>query len=206
MSGMDTSLMMDTTTDRDVGTGHASAVNGQAVPPRRQYTLEVERRIVEVSVPVRKGTTLGDQWVPAERLLRDPFDHSQGPSQLAVLARGWCAAVGRGDRLAEVGKASARYPQLYSRVGFVHEFKPLSQADVRQLLRDGWGSAGVSFSDETMIDDEALAMLIRVAEGRFRLLHRLLTQISRLLEINNLDRVTTAVVAAARESLVIGTA
>ena len=56
-----------------------------------------------VSVPVRKGTTLGGQWVPAERLRRDPFDHShQGLSQLAGLARGRAVAVGRGDRPAEV--------------------------------------------------------------------------------------------------------
>jgi hypothetical protein len=58
----------------------------------------------------------------------------------------------------------------------------------------------------TAIDEEALAMLIRVAEGRFRLLHRLLQQMARVLEINRLDRVTAPVVEAARESLVIGTA
>ena len=49
-------------------------------------------------------------------------------------------------------------------------------------------------------------MLIRVAEGRFRLLHRLFQQIDRVLEINKLDRVTAPVVEAARERLVIGTA
>ena len=38
----------------------------------------------------------------------------------------------------------------------------------------------------------------------FRLLHRLLTQMERILEINRLNRVMGAVVAAARESLVIG--
>jgi len=59
-----------------------------------------------VSVPVRKGTTLGGQWVPAERLLRDPCDHPLGPSQLAGLARGRSVAVGRGDRLAEVVRMS----------------------------------------------------------------------------------------------------
>ena len=42
------------------------------------------------------------------------------------------------------------------------------------------------------------------AMERFRLLDQLLTQIARVLEINELDRVTVAVVNAARESLVIG--
>jgi len=103
-------------------------------------------------------------------------------------------------------KRLARYPQLYSRVGFVHEFRPLSQADVRQLLREGWLPSGVSFPDEGLIDEEAIATLIRIAEGKFRLLHRLLTQIGRVIEINRLDKVTREVVEAARESLVIGTA
>jgi hypothetical protein len=40
----------------------------------------------------------------------------------------------------------------------------------------------------------------------FRLLHRLLTQIGRILEINKLEQVIHPLVEAARESLVIGTA
>ncbi len=64
-------------------------------------------------------------------------------------------------------KRLSRYPQLYSRVGFVHEFRPLSQADVWQLLREGWGPPDVLLSDE-VIDEDALTMLIRVSDGRFR--------------------------------------
>src|SRR5215510_7519964 len=48
--------------------------------------------------------------------------------------------------------------------------------------------------------------IIRVTGGNFRLLHRLLTQIARLVEINALRTITSEVVEAARESLVIGTA
>jgi DNA transposition AAA+ family ATPase len=103
-------------------------------------------------------------------------------------------------------KRLARYPQLYSRVGFVHEFRTLSQADVRQLLREGWGPSGASLSDEDLIDEEALATLIRVSEGRFRILYRLLQQINRVMEINRLDKATREVVEAARENLVIGAA
>lgn len=40
--------------------------------------------------------------------------------------------------------------------------------------------------------------------GNFRLLTRLLTQIERVLEVNELQRVSTGVVEVARASLVIG--
>jgi DNA transposition AAA+ family ATPase len=103
-------------------------------------------------------------------------------------------------------KRLARYPQLYSRVGFVYEFKPLSQADVRQLLREGWLPSGVALPDEGLIDEEALATLLRHAEGKFRALHHLLQQIGRIMEINGLDKVTREVVEDARKNLVIGTA
>jgi hypothetical protein len=54
-------------------------------------------------------------------------------------------------------------------------------------------------------DEETLAAVLRITGGNFRLLDRLLTQISRGLEINELQQITPAVVEAARESLVIGT-
>jgi Cdc6-like AAA superfamily ATPase len=46
--------------------------------------------------------------------------------------------------------------------------------------------------------------VIRVTNGNFRLLHRLLTQIERILEINSRIVLTKGVVEAARETLVIG--
>lgn len=45
---------------------------------------------------------------------------------------------------------------------------------------------------------------MKVTNGNFRLIHRLFTQIERILEINNLTSITTEVVEAARTSLVIG--
>lgn len=103
-------------------------------------------------------------------------------------------------------KRLSRYPQLYSRVGFVHAFRPLSEAQVRQLLQRKWVPGGVTLPQEGIADEEARAAIIRVTGGNFRLLHRLLTQIARLVEINALHTVTSQVVEAARESLVIGIA
>lgn len=103
-------------------------------------------------------------------------------------------------------KRLARYAQLYSRVGFVHAFRPLRAEDIRQLLQERWAPAGVSLPKEGIVEEEAaVAALIRISEGNFRLLHRLLTQVARLMEINALKKVTSQVVEAARESLVIGT-
>jgi DNA transposition AAA+ family ATPase len=100
-------------------------------------------------------------------------------------------------------KKLARYPQFYSRIGFVHEFRPLRAPEVRCLLEQHWAPAGVMLPP-TPPDPETVAVIIRVTGGNFRLLNRLLTQIERILEINALAEITKAVVEAARESLVIG--
>jgi hypothetical protein len=103
-----------------------------------------------------------------------------------------------------IEKRLARYPQFYSRIGFVHEFRTLSAEQVRELLAQRWRPAGVALPDSLELDPETVAAIIRVTGGNFRLLGRLLTQAERILEINRLNRMTAAVIDAARESLVIG--
>jgi hypothetical protein len=102
-------------------------------------------------------------------------------------------------------KRMARYPQFYSRIGFVHESRPLGAAEIRRLLEQHWTPPGVHLPEQPL-DPEALAAIIRMTGGNFRLLSRLLTQMERILEVNALHEVTKAVVEAARESLVIGEA
>jgi DNA transposition AAA+ family ATPase len=72
-------------------------------------------------------------------------------------------------------KRMARYPQFYSRIGFVHEFRPLGAAEVRQLLQQRWTPAGVHLPEQPL-EPEAVAAIIRMTGGNFRLLSRLLTQ------------------------------
>ena len=102
-------------------------------------------------------------------------------------------------------KRLARYPQFYSRIGFVHEFRPLGATEVRRLLAERWAPEGVQLPVPPWAD-EVVAAIIRITGGNFRLLNRLLTQIARILELNALPRVTKDAVDAARESLVIGQA
>jgi AAA domain len=101
-------------------------------------------------------------------------------------------------------KRLSRYPQLYSRVGFVHEFRPLSAEEVYDLFAQRWVPSGVVLPGEGLTDADVQAAIIRITGGNFRLLQRLLTQIARVVEINALSQVTREVVDAARESLVIG--
>ncbi len=100
-------------------------------------------------------------------------------------------------------KRLARYPQFYSRIGFVHEFRALSPSEIRQLLERHWTPPGVKLPGDA-IDASTAASIIRITGGNFRLLNRLLTQVERILEINALPTVTKEVVEAARENLVIG--
>ncbi len=101
-------------------------------------------------------------------------------------------------------KSLARYPQLYSRVGFAHQFRVLSEEETRWLLQQRWSHLGMNIRVDDFTDTEALAAIVRITAGNFRVIHRLLMQIERILEINHLQTVTKEVVEKARERLVLG--
>jgi hypothetical protein len=103
-------------------------------------------------------------------------------------------------------KRLSRYPQLYSRVGFVHEFRPLSSEEIHLFLQRQWMEWGLTLQSESVVEMEAIAAMIRITNGNFRLLHRLLAQIERLVQINALRLITKEVVELARQQLVIGSA
>ena len=99
-----------------------------------------------------------------------------------------------------------RYPHLYSRVGFVHQYRALGAEELTFILAHQWRQLGLTFAPDDFTDAEALAAIARVTGGNFRLVQRLFAQIERLLRINGLRTITAEVVQAARESLVIGEA
>lgn len=103
-------------------------------------------------------------------------------------------------------KRLARYPQLYSRVGFVHEFKPLSKDEMRFLFERQSEAFGIVFNPDIFPEAEAMAAIIRITRGNFRLIERLFAQMKRIMDLNQAESLSTDIVQAARECLVIGPA
>lgn len=102
-----------------------------------------------------------------------------------------------------IEKRLARYPQLYSRVGFVHHFRPLGIKEMQRVLPLMWQQPDRA---STSLNEESLRTIMRMTGGNFRLMQRLLSQIERVLDINKLSDITKEVVETARESLIIGEA
>lgn len=165
----------------------------QRPPPEAPAYVELARMFAQREKTIVDPTSLVllDE---ADRLkmagletVRDIFDRSQ----IGLILIG----------MPGIEKRLARYPQLYSRIGFVHEFRPLSAAEVRRLLAESWTPPGVHLPP---LDEETTAVIVRITGGNFRLLVRLLAPTERIVEINELPNVTRQAIEAARESLVIG--
>lgn len=102
-----------------------------------------------------------------------------------------------------IEKRLARYPQLYSRIGFAHEYRPLGPDELTAVLTRRWRVDQANEGDE-LAESAAITTVARVTGGNFRLVDRLLTQVERIREINHLNAITPEVVEAAREALLIG--
>jgi len=103
-------------------------------------------------------------------------------------------------------KRLARHAQLYSRVGFVHAYKPLRPDELARLLQERWPDLAPGLPTDGVVDADAISAIVRMTAGNLRLVTRLLDQIRRILSLNGLDKIDRSVVDAARESLVIGQA
>lgn len=170
--------------------------SSQLVPPEKPNDTTLIRECSEAEAAIPEPTRL---------ILIDEADRLKMASLEAVrdlFARGDWGLILIG--MPGIEKRMARYPQFYSRIGFVHEFRPLGVAEIRRLLAGGWRPSGITLGPD---DEDSLARVARVARvtgGNFRLLHRLLAQAERIARLNGLGAITGPVVDAARESLVIG--
>ena len=97
----------------------------------------------------------------------------------------------------------ARYPQLYSRIGFAHQYRPLDPTDVPEVLEHYWQQLGLTF--DPIKSAEAANTITRITGGNFRLIERIMSQVGRLLGINDLHTISPEIVEAARLTLVVGT-
>lgn len=70
-------------------------------------------------------------------------------------------------------KKLARYPQLYSRIGFAHEFDKLSKDETHHILEHKWEELGLSITIKDLSDYEAITSSIKITNGNFRLIQRL---------------------------------
>ena len=118
------------------------------------------------------------------------------------------------DRLENVGivligmpgieKRLSRYAQLYSRVGFLHEFRPIKNKEINFILQQYWSKLGLKLKKDIFSDPEVTATIARITKGNFRLIQRLFSQIKRIVTINKLSVVNKEVIEAARKCMVIG--
>jgi len=81
----------------------------------------------------------------------------------------------------------ARYPQLYSRIGFAHQYRALDGEDLDTVLTAAWQRLGVQYHPDDPATTDAAAAVIRITGGNFRLIERLTSQIGRLLQLNHRD-------------------
>jgi DNA transposition AAA+ family ATPase len=156
----------------------------------RSEGVEVRRRDVRRLVEMVIVDETERMPTSAIELIRDIFDRTG----MGVILIG----------MPGMEKRLSRYPQLYSRVGFAHHYRPLQGDELTFVLTRHWRRLGLALDDADFADAQAIASIARITGGNFRLLNRLFVQIGRILKINGLSVITDDVVEAARGTLVIG--
>lgn len=68
------------------------------------------------------------------------------------------------------------------------------------MLTRRWRDLGLTFDDADFTGAQAVAAIVRMTGGNFRLLHRLFVQIERILWLNELTIITEDVVEVARST------
>ncbi|MBL7405481.1 AAA family ATPase, partial [Escherichia coli] len=67
-----------------------------------------------------------------------------------------------------IEKRLSRYPQLYSRVGFAHHYRPLRGDELTFVLTRHWRQLGLALDEADFTDVQAVASIARITGGNFR--------------------------------------
>ena len=103
-----------------------------------------------------------------------------------------------------IEKMLQRFPQLYSRIGFVHQFKKLDANEVKFILQYHLSKLNVDVKDDDFTDQEVIATIVNATNGNFRLINRLIKQSFRIMKVNCMTTITKEIVDAARSCLLVG--
>jgi hypothetical protein len=96
----------------------------------------------------------------------------------------------------------ARYPQLYSRVGFAHQYRPLDARTSPTFASTTGSNSAYPSTPPSPTKRRTRSPGSPAATSR--LIERLMSQVGRILEINQFATITPEVVEAARQTLVVG--
>ena len=77
-----------------------------------------------------------------------------------------------------IKKRLARYPQLYSRSGYVHHYRPLPIEELRRILLDRFPDPAGTAPMQSLSSPDVLAEILQIISGNLFLVVRLLTQIA----------------------------
>ncbi len=119
-------------------------------------------------------------------LLRDLYDRAS----LSIVLMG----------MPGIDRRLKRYGQLHSRVHLAYEFLPITADETRLFISRKSLQLGLPVS----VDDAVSAAIMRIANGNFRVLHRIFTEIERLQKLNSLPMITPDLVETARQGLLLG--
>lgn len=98
----------------------------------------------------------------------------------------------------------SRYPQLYSCIGFNHQFEKLNNDELKHVLEYRWDELSLPLSYEDFEDYESINTIIKITNGNFRVVQRLFSRIIIIMEINELYKINVEVIETARDGLLIG--
>jgi DNA transposition AAA+ family ATPase len=71
--------------------------------------------------------------------------------------------------MSDIERRLSRYPHLYSRIGFAHEFDKLSKDETNHIIEYKWKELGLSIKMKDFSDYIAITTIFKITGGNFRL-------------------------------------